>query len=569
MQTVVAIAGVVVTWIALAALLIGNGLLVTRPLRALSSAGDRAWSALWAGFVLVLAFLQVWHLFLPVGGAALAVVAATGAAGLGLERRAIVEAATGAGRKAGALAVIVVVSWLADRALGPPIGDSLLYHLHAIRWIGAHRAVPGLANLDYRLGFNNASLLWSSLVDVGPWEGRGSHIAVGVLVTAWVLRSSGGILRWTRGTATRADVFAAFVLTPMIAHAITLGELRISTSDPDTFCGLLVLAAIERFSYATASEQPGSTPRARDVTLILSVALAAASGAVKAVALPFAAALAVACVLHVRRTGSPGTALRVAARAGAVLAIVFVPWTARGVVLSGHPLFPSSLLPLPFDWTVRPELAPYVRSLIQLHYMPPVAEQMAARLGSPTLGWLWWQLTRCPELVLLPAGLVVAALTLIRRRQRALDRSTWLVILALLPALGVWAWQAPAPRFAYALFWAAAGTLAAEIADLARGRAHPAALLAVGLALLPPLHRTAAWALARQPGRVVETWVITRGPQPPEPSTLIAVAVGGGLSVHVPASGPMGDAPLLSTQELFPGLEARSLGDLGAGFRIR
>lgn len=565
-STAAALLAIAASWALLAALLVGNGLLLGRLLGP-PPAREDGWRALWVGFAGVLAFLQLWHLVLPVGEAALAVVAAAGALGLWLGRAAVADGARAVraapGRSAlGAAAVL----WLADRALGPPVGDALLYHLSAIRWTGAYPAVPGLANLSYRLGFNSASLLWSSLVDVGPWEGRGSHVAAGVLVGAWALRAAAGLLRTWRGTASLADRFAAFLLAPIAAHAVTLGELRLSTSDPDTFCGLLALAAVERLLAATAAERGPPAPAADERALVEAALLAAACGAVKAPGLLLAVALPAACVVQARRAAPPGAARRVAARSAAALAMVLVPWAARGVVLSGYPVFPSAALPFPVDWTTPREIVVQVRDLVRGHYMPPVAQELATRIG-PLRAWLFWQLTRCPELVLAPAAVGAASLGW-QRWRGPLPGPARLVLLALAPAIAAWAVLAPAPRFAYGFFWAGAATLAATLAAGASRRLAAGAALA--LALLPPLHRTAAWAAAGRPDRVLETWVLRGGLAEAEPCPLRPVRLEGGLVVSVPAGGgPIGDAPLLATDRILDGLEPRRPGDLGAGFRIR
>ena len=570
MQTVGAVIGISCTWIVVAALLIGNGALVQRLIPE-QPARDRAWSALWAGFVAVLAVLQVWHLFLAVGGVAFALFAAVGAYGLLKERRPLLAAASRSRSSGRAVLYLVPLVWLADRALGPPVGDSLLYHLQAIRWIREYPAVPGLANLYYRLGFNNSNMLWSSLLDVGPWAGRVSHVAVGVLIAAWVVRSIAGAARWAAGDGTRADVFSAFVLAPLIGHAVTLGELRLSTSDPDTFCGLLVLASIERFLAATADDPAGAAAGdgSSRGSLLLSVALAAASAATKAPGLAFAASLPVACVLWARRAGGPAVARALAWRAGAVAAIVLVPWAVRGIVLSGYPLYPLSILRFPVDWAPAREQVDLVRQLVRTHHMPPVAEQLAAELGSPALGWMAWQLTRCPELILLPCGLALLSGVLIARRSgHEPSPGPLLAIAALLPAIAVWAALAPAPRFGYGLVWAAAAALAGA-AFVGAERRRLGLALAVALALVPAVHRTVAWAAAGRPDRSLGTWLIGGGLREPNAPSLRTVTIQPGLSVQLPENGAIDNAPLLGTDLLFEGLESRRPGEIRAGFRIR
>ena len=59
--------------------------------------------------------------------------------------------------------------------------DTGLYHLQAVQWSTHYPAVPGLANLHYRLGYNNSVHLFAAYTDAF-WEGVAAHIANGFLL---------------------------------------------------------------------------------------------------------------------------------------------------------------------------------------------------------------------------------------------------------------------------------------------------------------------------------------------------------------------------------------------------
>ena len=181
----------VAAWLALAAVCAGLGLPVYRLIGRRGLTADELLLAPWLGWCVLIALLQLWHLFLPVDGRTLLAVAILGAAGLAFSAR---ELAAPARRLAQACpyaapVVLLAAFWLANQtAIQHTIYDSGFYHLSAIRWIETYRVVPGLGNLSKMLGFSNSYFLYVALLDTGPFRYKVHHVAGAFLLCLLLVR---------------------------------------------------------------------------------------------------------------------------------------------------------------------------------------------------------------------------------------------------------------------------------------------------------------------------------------------------------------------------------------------
>jgi len=480
-------------WAGLALVSAGLGALVRRAWGARTVDADGWLTAVWLGWAASVALLPVWHLVLPVDGRAGATVAALGVLGL------VASGATswrvlGRGLRRHPLAVLAVVAvalWLANQCLvGPRNGDSGSYHVPTIRWSAAYPAVPGIANLFAAFAYNQSFFLWAAMLDVGPFLHRSHHLANGFLVLLLSARVILGMARAAGPAPCRpADLFFALVLPGLVGLAF---DLNLTSPSPDVAVFALEAIVAGELLALVAGDRP---PR----DALYGLALLAGIGVpVKlsfggwAVSVPPLALLAV-----VQREGFRLVPVIVA---GVVAALAVVPWMLHGIVLSGYPLYPSTLGAAPVDW--RAPLAATIAEANLIRYWNGVPDWWHAALRDPawfarwlvTLGWLQWD-------ILLPIGLaIVAALTggvawCFRRTPRGARAVPVRIVLPTLAALAFCFAAAPRARYGAAAYW----ILAAEVTVIAVGRASAGvrrALVAVvlGLASLhlrdhPPLLR--------------------------------------------------------------------------------
>jgi hypothetical protein len=461
---------VLAAWLLLASACLGLGLLWYRAWRTPVASVDRLVMAFWVGLALAIGVLQLAHFAVPIGaGAGIALLIVAGIS-LARERRALrllVPEGSAARWAAGGCALLVAC--LAVAGLRPlEHYDTGLYLLGAMSWFGDYALVPGLGNLHGRFAFNNSHLLVASVLDVGPWSNRAHHLMNGGLMAAFVV----GGLHAGRGLFAPDDdpragrASAAFALV-MIVPAVLLSHrylVSLSTDFPVTLVALVV--AWRGFRLLAGEAEGAARVELRDVTL-----LSAAGVCIKLSALVFLGGVWLLALLVVARDADrSGRSLAYdVVPALAIAGLMMLPWLVRGVVLSGYPLYPSSLVSWPVDWRVPVSSvdseAAGVRAWARV---PGVPRELTLS------GWYWTESWMRRHLVVrvgvgfpLPlllgaAGVAIAAVGGSLGRHSRATRGLALILPAAL-AFAFWFWMAPDPRFALFVFWtiAAAGLAAA------------------------------------------------------------------------------------------------------------
>jgi hypothetical protein len=544
-----AVLAIVFTWAALGLALSGIGLLVARGLGLADAPLSRTFWLGWAGAITL---LQAWCLVLPVDARAQAAVLSFGVAGFLLCPAQRTSWSRSLRASAGWLGVLAPAAlWLADLARGPvQNGDSFLYHLPAVAWAEAYRAVPGLANLHGRLGFNNASTLYQALVDdLAPNHG-GHHIAHGLLLLPILGRGLRGLVRLGTGRPEPRNALDAVFLVPGIDWA--LGQ-NLTSASPDLPAACLEIAIASELTAALAAGRLAGTGAA----LVL---MSAVLISVKLSALGFAFGTCAAVVLAARSGAREQTGWT---RMGAWAAAVLVPWAIRGVILSGYPLYPSTLGGWPVDWRV-PEARAIEEAGIVLAWgrRPGVPWRQVLASSDWIAPWLRSMFLLNRE-VLIPVVLGSVLLAVSAFRWKAIPSRLWLLLFPAFAELAWWSVTSPDPRFAGAAIW----LLPASGAALLIGpRLEPRLAVALG-----------CFGLAFWP---FTTGYRVTGPSTPalqdaSPASVATFTTRSGLTLwvpqgttgcwQVPEGGKVGD-PLLCTPFPNEHLHLRRANDVGSGF---
>jgi hypothetical protein len=348
------------------------------------------------------------------------------------------------------VATIAVTFAVAKICLGGPRnGDSGFYHVPTVHWFLSYPIVPGLANLFAALAYNQSYFLYMALLELGPLAHKGSHVANGILIVPLLAR---GLLALHRVLVRRvrvADIDLFWLLlSPCVVARLVDHNLTSPTPDIAVFAlGMVLAAELVRFLARDAG-------RPRDLLAIAFVAGAAIT--VKLSLLGLAVATSVIALLVWWRRERPALAtvvgwkLAMGVAAGLPLAL----WMIRGVVMSGYPLYPSTIGGVAADWSA-PEASVVAESNL-IRYWNGVPDWQAAALRDPrwfarwlvTLGWL----EREP---LLPLGLavVLGVAVLFTRRRRAGSGVGAVVLVPTIFGLLFNFAAAPRARYAFASFW--------------------------------------------------------------------------------------------------------------------
>jgi hypothetical protein len=423
-------------------------------------------------------------LVLPMNGVGVAAVAAF-VAGVGwrcradLRRRfASMLAALASRSRLDLLVGLLVIAAALVWACAPtPLYDHGAYHGQAVRWAEEFAAVPGLANLQFRLALVPT---WFVVQAASSGSFLGERIVAlnsfAFLCVALYLWNGLPLLRRS------SERPSAWFRVLGLPGGLLIANELLSHATPDLPVAMLWLALL---GLALEEIEEPSRPAAPRTALAL-VALTLFSVSLRLSALP---ALSLVVWIVARRP----EARRFAARVLAVAVCLAAPCILRNVVQSGYPFFPlawpsSSQL----DWTVPREVLDSLQQAIRSSARGSVTPN-SSWLAAWVRGLLW------PDRVALALVPLAAALSwgsLSTRLGALLSPLRGLLACGLL-SLAFWVATAPDPRFARGLYLPLALIVAIRLGGALefRGRAlhHPraprVALAAVCLLCLLDLSR--------------------------------------------------------------------------------
>ncbi len=560
--------------IVLAMVFAGWGLLFARLFGREDFAARDIVVAPWLGWCLVLALLQIWHLFFAVTPLVLLPVCGVGIAGWWISARQWRSWAANRGAAILALAGILVALawWMAlHTTFQPGIYDSGLYHLNAIRWANTYPAVPGLVNLHGRLGFNCSFFLYAAMLNAGPFVHRCHHLATGALfLMSFVPCLWGWQALFRRGVPARAEhLYYAFFSAPLAVWAMNTDFAASPTPDVAVFLIGVVIGG--ELIQLLPSAADGGVPvmeqgaAAYRVLVVLLLAVAGLTLKLSFFGLGGAAALLAGAAFFWRPEWRvAGRQLIV--RAFAVGLLVMVPWMARGIILSGYVAYPAGIGSLPVDWKASARQvaaeAGWIKSWARLPYV---------NYQRVLAGWDWvgpWSFDLVQQHrfdVVLPSLITAAMLALAvflgLRARASRPRHDWLFLTVPAACLVFWFFTAPAPRFAGACFWMMAIGAVLTLRPWVRpGFWRPAALLLVGGSWV--LHASHA-DFRRGPPRDI-------GPAMTVPMKIRTTD--SGLGIYVPEDEHQDrcwDAPLPCAPKFRADLRLRDPADLSKGFTFQ
>lgn len=442
-------------WLFLFVMLVGCGLALVNGLQRLGGPSFRAplstFQLFWFGYAFALAFLQLNSLVQPIGKLTVCALALIALAGFYLSRRAVLGRLRSLRAHprlliAIAIAAIATALVVASRAAEPVAWyDTHLYHLQVVKWARSFPAVPGIANLHYRLAYNNSVHLFAALTDVF-WKGRSSHLALGFLVSVLILQLGSCTLRTGTGQARAAAAFSLLVL-PFVLARVWTTEISSLSSDLalGVICIVIVLELIRLRSRAATF----------DLSLALAFALAAVATTTK---LGGAGMLVVVALLVLHTLITRGWSARRLVGLAIVPALVLLGYFTRQVILSGWLLFPAPIGNLHLAWSL-----PEAETIEQFRWIESWA-RIAKLEPAEVLDhgfWRWFdpwfeRFSGSHELFLLLAAALVAWLRLARSstlRARAESENSVVAALAALVSLLLWFRGAPDLRFGAVFFW--------------------------------------------------------------------------------------------------------------------
>lgn len=340
----------------------------------------------------------------------------------------------------GTFAVIIIILF-SHSLYSPQLHyDAGLYHIQTIKWINQYPAVPGLANLHYRFGFNS---------NIYPFFAASTFEKVfGQPVYA-------------------LNFISLFVFILWIFSKIQLHLLK---SEPNKLLAYTILLVISIITYMPWISAPCTdicvfifsafvifnlTEKEHQNKKYLLIPLGIFAITIKISVLPIALFLAL-IVVNKHSLRIPNNLIAIT-----ILSIIIViPWIIRFVILTGWLAFPLSSIDLfSFDWKVPVENVQNLENIIHNYprYIPidTPLEERTLSMWFP----IWLKNQSLIDLILLSATVLSIPLIIIIATLRKNTVDSQLLILYLLSVIGVLFWFNLSPRVRFGMPFIVASVL--------------------------------------------------------------------------------------------------------------
>lgn len=438
---------------------------------------NKFFSLVWIGWAIMLLLLQILNLFFPINAYSSIPVLIFGL--ISAIKFFKIEFRSGSIPSLSRIYVFfltVAALWVANLSMqSPAVYDSGLYQFNSIRWLNEFPIVLGLGNLHGRLAFNQSFFVYVAYLNLYPLFNYGHNIAnsflVLTLLAECLLYLSKYITPRARNTNFSTINAATIFFVPIIIYLALFSSL--SSPTPDIASSALQILIFIYF-IRIIDENPSAPNSISQIVFILVISATAVT--IKVSNLFYAISIC-AVVLLARLKPlyvSPKQMFFVVIKLIALPALIIFIWSLRGILLSGCPVYPSTVGCINAHWSVPIEAvkneADWVYSWARLpHQTPDKVLNSWDWLKPWFFREIWgnkWNMVKVVyPLSIFIIGVIISFILYIHQPLSQKGNRYWFLVLTpILIGLFFWFYLAPDIRFAHSLFWIA--PIAASIVAL-------------------------------------------------------------------------------------------------------
>lgn len=566
---------ILAAWIFLWLAISGLGLLLLRLIAVEIKSTEVFFAAFWLGWSLILAVLQIWHFFAPVNTIIFSLLAIIGIVGFFYAAYPVKEqffkfvSEHQSSLVIFALSLLIFAFWLANRAMAEIMpGDAGLYHLGMVRWIESHPIVCGIGNLHGRFAFNNSYFLFLAFLDFAD-QPDFYHLSAGLLILAFSLQSGFYILKAVTNRTERQtyQLLGMLLMVPTLSFVFTSA----TSTSPDIPVFILgVVIGLHLFKVLFSNQELDEMT----FDTVMIVVLSAVGVSVKLCLLVYGSLAALISItrLLASRQGEGKVPFPDQKLGWAVLfaALVLIPWSVRGIFLSGYVAYPNSLISMNVKWKV-----PEQKAVSEAQWIQSWAKD-SEKKPDQVLGSWDWLLPSIHRTLLRPSSWVaiflpilffISGVLIYLTQVRFKIREVFWISLFLLPSIAsliFWFFTAPSIRLAGAVIWVlGAGAFSASLHWVEKqGLRKVSAAVSLLLLALVFVSGSRTNGLLIPPGS-------DQGFYPIPPVRTVQFQTRSGLLLNVPVGDDKcWDAPLPCTPYPDPDLHLIEDGYLSSGFMV-
>jgi hypothetical protein len=415
--------------------------------------------AFWWGLAGLLFAAQLWHLTAPVHVIFVLVFAGIGLCGIGLflwHMRHSFRRLFASLQWVIPLAVLFIFTmWGISRAANAEaFADDGLYHLQEIRWANEYAIVPGLANVHSRFGFNNAFALIHAAFDALQTNISSYRFVNLLCLCAFFVTALTDFSRLYQKIQAKWSA----ILFAMLLPGVVLHLYHASTAKNDLITALLMIVVT---GQALDILQNTLTFHSRGRWLMLSVTCASAI-TIKLSAAPFIGLLLIIVTMWAVFNAEKHKRWHIVLWAAIPFMLILSVWMLRGVILSGYPLYPQTIVSVPVAWRLSDAVAQAESDAILGWARTPKPDWRSSLNNWSWLSEWFTQLRQNFVAFIIPVGLhlvfmpvLIIRICAMQPQPKTVYRAALLWIATTI-ALIIWFVTAPDSRFAWSLGWISA-----------------------------------------------------------------------------------------------------------------
>ena len=336
-------------------------------------------------------------------------------------------------------------------------GDTTDYHLHLVRYLREYGTVTGIGNLYFRLGMNSTWHVLAALFEQGAMLGRSAYLMPGLLAF--------GALGWCVAEVFTSEEiwrkFYAAALMPLVAYYLRDMRPSLYYDNAALFLCAVVFSVCLRILF----HKENRTALANGVLVMTATAFL-----LKPLNPLFVAGCVGVAAWGIRQD-HPQKWMRQMGCACVLPGLAAAVWIAKNVMLTGYPVYPSTVLPFPVDWSMaEAKVQECLESILGWARMPNEMFHESLRQGL-TFWFPSWLARQLQSFEMWYNGFVPLALGCLMWLPALLRHHSavvWAVFALTLASLAGWFCSAPEIRFGSAYFWI---FFAAALACLFRNKA--------------------------------------------------------------------------------------------------
>ena len=268
--------------------------------------------------------------------------------------------------------------------------DTGLYHFQVIRWLSRFGAVPGLSLIHGRFGFTSSWFALATPFNAGIFEARIGALTGGFVFLLAIFHFLISIARVLKNQEKFEDWF---LVTFLLLCSPYLAKWKMTVSTAHDLPVIMITGVVAWTIIVISSKRIATDSYSNIDATLIPLILSAGAATIKLSALPLLFISSLFWLfqkqLNARRIFVGST----------IIVLLISPMWFHGIITSGCPLYPSSLMCFDLPWSVGEESAKTISQITQR--VNQWSNQIPSQANSGNWLWHWFKTERLGTLLII------------------------------------------------------------------------------------------------------------------------------------------------------------------------